>query len=66
MDLELNILSFIRLSLNPFINVIPIIFRNNEFETLSPEVLYSNSTPWDLVGTRIIQGNGHVYGANNI
>ena len=31
-------------------------FRDNAFESLSPFVLYSNHTPWQLVGTKVMQG----------
>ena len=30
--------------------------RGNRFETLDPVALYGNQTPWELEGTKIMQG----------
>jgi hypothetical protein len=33
--------------------------RDNKLESLDPVALYSNQTPWDLVGTKIMQGESN-------
>ena len=35
--------------------------RNNRLETLHPEVLYTNASQWETIGTKILQGTAQIH-----